>query len=118
MELAVLTKRLFPEISRDTVLKRIEENWDFTYGIPLPKFDLICPICKSSEVMARAWKYHKRVGSKTSPYRCDFSAKCTRCSFVMTWGVLLTLDQYEHPNWTEKSMWTWRRVQKKLAAFQ
>lgn len=92
---------LFPTFSTQELLERVEEMWDFTYSLPLPKFDLTCSVCKSNEILLRQWNFHdrtKRTGSKHG-FRCDVSFKCTRCSYVWVHGVAVPKDMFrKHQN--------------------
>lgn len=81
---------VFPAMGADEVLAATRERWDLTGPLPVPLADwLVCPICGHDQVQPRYWRYHKRSGDPTVPYRCDVSFKCCSCAAVWVHGVAL-----------------------------
>lgn len=101
---------MFPDI--DNVLDRVRESWDLDRELPVPKFDLQCPICNCGQIQLRQYSFHYRhkTGSR-NPYRCDVSFKCTQCSLVWTHGVVVPEAMYKRH---ENEMIHWREAKEIL----
>jgi len=82
----------FVEIKHDQLLKRVSQMWEFK-SFPYPKFEIICPICKSNEIQVRYWGFHKKQ-PPSYPYRCDLWVKCSKCSHVFEFGVAVPKEMY------------------------
>lgn len=76
----------------DEVEAAVRKVWQFG---PLPTFrpdsGVCCGKC-GGQFLIRDWKVHFRPSSPTSPFRCDVSTKCTGCSAVDTFGVVVPRD--------------------------
>lgn len=86
------------------VLERVSERWDLRYRAPWPRWVVRCPVCGAEgvrseamgtdgELVMRACNYHARVNSPTA-YRADVSLKCTRCSHVILFGIVVHEDAW------------------------
>lgn len=111
-----MVQDLFPALGEDEVLRRVAERW--TIGeddeFPLPKFEIRCPVCGSAEVQARNWQfvYRDAGGAK---HRCNVSVKCTVCSHVMTFGVVIPERMYKkHLSSVGSKIYHWREVRERL----
>lgn len=82
--------RIGHSLSREEIMRRINEHWDFICGFPIPKFDVKCPICGAhgDDIIIRQYHFFRREmgGMK---YRCDVWFKCTRCSLTWVHGVVI-----------------------------
>lgn len=83
-------------LNRDTSqsLKQCGKHWDFSWIIPLPKNEPVCPNCNSQKSVIRQASLHTRTDSK-SKYRCRICFKCTECSFVYTFGIVIPKKMYD-----------------------
>jgi hypothetical protein len=107
-------QNLLPGYDADTVAKRVSEAWSFRCGfIPWPRFLLRCPCCYRADVQLRMASFGKHPG--TIPGRVDVSYKCTRCSFLWTFGVPVSDDIYKRAVKEDGSRsWNWREIQAQL----
>lgn len=106
---------IFPDLSADEVLRRTAAHWSFDGPYPVPIGGwLRCPVCTSTEVQGRAWRYHKPAHSVTLPHRCDVTFKCTMCAHVWLHGVVVTEDYWEANARHVNTHVRWRRVLKDL----
>ena len=105
-------QNLFPALTEDEVLERVEESWDLSGDFPMPKFAVKCPVCGSEEIQARLWQFtHKDSGG--AKYRCNVSFKCTRCSAVWMHGVVIPEEMFRKhvkENENQAKMYHWREV--------
>lgn len=94
---------IFPSLTPEQIQHNIEQHWDMTRELPYPKFDITCNCgakASNDEIQARQWSFHHRHGTGSSnPYRCDISFKCTKCSRVWTYGVVVPEEMWrKHAN--------------------
>jgi hypothetical protein len=88
-------QNLSPAFTSEEIEVRAGEHWDLTGPLPLPKFEVVCPVCRSNEVQLRLFaRTTQRKGGSKHPYRVNVSFKCTLCSCVWWHGV-----------WVPKAMW-------------
>lgn len=73
----------------DEVRRRVGEAWILGERFPVPKFTPTCPGCCSDRVIFRRMRFFKVGGPATTPYRCDVYAKCSSCSLVFTYGLVI-----------------------------
>ena len=115
--LAELFPNAYSTEDQEDVLARVREKWDLSGPLPLPKWDITCPMCqaKMSEglIQGRMWNLHERNTGGTVSGRCDVGFKCRVCSFVMTFGVLIPKEICDQRR--TKSGHHWREV---LAIFK
>ena len=113
-----MVRNVFPPLSKEEILNRVEEAWDLSGDFPLPKVPIKCPVCGSGEIQARNWIFHLARDPSISrvPYRCDVSFKCTRCSAVWVHGIAIPEKIYrKHVKTGEKQRgYYWREVKKIL----
>lgn len=87
---------LFPDWTAEDVAAAVEECWDLSGALPVPKFEPSCFACGITGVHARLWRFHER--NSPTPgrfrYRCSVSVKCVGCGLVSTFGVVLTDEQF------------------------
>lgn len=84
----------------DAVEQAVLEVWTFESGFPTIRddADVSCGYC-GGRLLIRWWRYfakedrHKNI---TTPYRCDVSTKCCRCSALGTFGVVVPRDVWEN----------------------
>ena len=57
---------------------------------PSPSTRIICPVCKSDRVYFKECNFHKHFDQ----YRLDIHLKCGNCSYVMTFGVHVSEDEF------------------------
>lgn len=62
--------------------------------IPLPLWDMQCPCCRDEKVIIRDVQFHTRDGSP-SKYRCLVKMKCTNCSHVFLFGVVIPQSMFD-----------------------
>lgn len=107
------------------ILASVGLRWDLTYRIPVPRIDtdsgvqsappnkphwkewIHCAACgfrgirskaldREGYLVYRAANFHARESSR-SRYRCDCSFKCTVCSYVMTFGIVVSREMWVGP---------------------
>lgn len=86
--------RLLGGKGRRDVFDSVDANWHFVAGwIPLPLFDVKCPICETDRVQFSriTWRPH---GEGTIKHRADVSFKCQVCSAFWSHGVPLNAEQF------------------------
>ena len=111
---------VFPPLSKDQILKRVEESWDLSGDFPMPKDIIKCPVCGSKEIQARFWAFHLSSDPHSRvPYRCDVSFKCTRCSAIWIHGIAIPEEMYKkhaslEPGKQASKLYRWREVKKIL----
>ena len=72
---------------------------------PIPKGKIVCPICGSNEVYFKECHAFKHwVGGQ---YRVDIHVKCSKCGYVMTFGVHLSEKEFDK---IEKKKLHWSEV--------
>ncbi len=115
MALEATDTTLFPNLTPDEVVKAVSERWDLTGRWPTPKWAVECPTCHNTRVQAQFWRFSRYTSHNGSnPYRCNVSMKCTRCSYVMMFGVFIPQAMYDaHLNAGTKS-YHWREVRKQM----
>lgn len=75
------------------VLHDVNEFWDLTGPLPVPRDDKIrCPVC-SGEPTPRYWQPHEV--AKEHKWRIDVSFKCSACSLVWLHGVVVSQEYYD-----------------------
>ena len=116
-----MTRDVFPPLSKEEILKRVEETWDLSGDFPLPKDTIRCPVCGSEEIQVRDWIFHLSADPSVSrvPYRCDVNFKCTRCSAIWTHGIAIPEEMYKkhaslEPGKHASVRYSWREVKKIL----
>lgn len=77
---------LAPAHSAEEVARRVGEAWDLSGAVPMPRFVVECPVCRSEEVQLRQVSFGRRKSSPISG-RSDVSFKCCACSATWTHGV-------------------------------
>lgn len=95
-------------------MARVAEAWEFRAGFPFPRFELRCPVCSSTEVGLKDWRFFERKGTPSIAHRCDVSAKCCRCSFVLMFGVPVPPESFELHGGRRRI--GWRQVRELVAA--
>ena len=87
---------IFPsKSSHETVEERIQRHWEFVEGIPLPKWDMACG-CGSTKMQLRNVAYvEKSTEPMYYPYRCFSSFKCTDCSRVQEYALVITEEAFK-----------------------
>ena len=116
-----MARDIFPSLSKEQILKRVEEAWDLSGDFPMPKDIIRCPVCGSKEIQAQVWAFHRSSTPNISriPYRCDIGFKCTRCSAIWTHGVAIPEEMYKkhaslEPGKRASVRYSWREVKKIL----
>ena len=111
-----MKQNIFPAFSEKEVLERVKRAWDLSTDFPIPKFRIICPICKSEAIQARNWQFQYRdVGG--CKYRCNVSFKCTQCSHAWVHGVVIPEELFRkhvRGNVHQTKLYHWREVKKML----
>lgn len=84
----------------DEVYATVRRVWSFAGPLPVPKTDtgsptLRCGTCGYATLLVRSWRYFKRGGDATVPYRCDVATKCATCSALTWFGVVVPPDAWE-----------------------
>lgn len=102
---------MWPELTADEVLAATHAKWDLSGPLPVPAGGwLACPVCRDGRPQPRYWRWHRRAGKPTVPWRCDVSFKCVDCAAVWTHGIAVD-EQYYRSNATKPGrMITWREV--------
>lgn len=116
---------LFPNLSADDVLERVNDWWDLTGPLPWPKSRLECPFCAHLNVHAREWRIGARRASDGRPgrvgYRCDLMVKCTVCSAVWAYGIPITrkdANRYGVRGGSDRpAVYSWREALPLIAAW-
>ena len=87
---------LFARDTPEQLAARVAEKWDLTGRLPFPKWEVLCPTCRSPHQKLRYWKFHTYLtAEKTTPYRCDVGFKCRECSYVYIFGVATNREMNE-----------------------
>ena len=104
-----MKQNIFPAYKN--VIDRVKGKWKLCY-FPLPKFTIKCPVCGSEDIQARNWQFvYRDVGGHK--YRCNVSFKCTVCSFVFTFGLVIPEKLYKmHLDTVGSKIYHWREVKK------
>ena len=92
-------RRLFPDLQPDEVHALVREAWDVDGPLPVPRFDVLClcsGVLSRREVLVRHWRFHHRGGGSIGE-RCDMSFKCTLCSHVWVYGIVVPSEM--HGRW-------------------
>lgn len=78
---------------------------------PTPKFKVVCPICGSSDVIIKEYRFSKREFAR-SKYRCVVGYKCTNCSLCFEFGLVIPKEIWEmHCNENSPSrFYYWREI--------
>ena len=79
----------------EVVHENVEAMWHLGERFPVPKFDPACPTCGSEAVIMRLFRFFMRGGPATVPYRCDVYMKCTACSVVWTYGIVISKEMFK-----------------------
>ncbi len=99
-----LNRRLdHSELAR--VLGKVLVHWDLGYRVPIPRMPR-CPYCDGTgllspalgevgDLLIRTANFHPRDRNSRTVYRCDVSLKCTACSFVPMFGVVVHRDMFD-----------------------
>ena len=115
-----MVRNVFPPLSKEKILKRVEKAWDLSGDFPLPKGIIKCPVCGSEEIQVRYWAFHPSADPNSRvPYRYDVSFKCTRCSAIWTHGIAIPERMYKkhaslRPGEHASIRYPWRKVKKIL----
>lgn len=80
------------QADNSAVEERVAERWDMSLGLPLPRWDVDCPLCAGAPQI-RMWQVGPG-GSANHPYRCVVHMKCRACSAV--WAHALVIPQPVH----------------------
>lgn len=105
-----MNKHLFGDTHPDNVMRRVNRAWSFRHGfVPIPKFQLACPICKSREIHYSRCSFWEKEESALE--RVDVGFKCTWCSHFWIHGVPVPGHVYEtaiseSPTGNGKFHWT------------
>lgn len=86
----------------DEVEAAVLAVWDFSQTFPMLRddADVACGCC-GGRLLVRWWRYHQkkdRHKNLTTPFRCDVSVKCCRCSVLWTFGVVVPRDVWAGVN--------------------
>jgi|AntRauTorcE11897_2_1112592.scaffolds.fasta_scaffold30407_3 hypothetical protein len=84
-----LVNSVFPEFTTEETMKRIRSMWDLSGPVPLPKFEIHCPVCDNNQILMRAALFHTRRKVSENPFRCDVKFKCCTCSYVWSHGIVV-----------------------------
>jgi hypothetical protein len=104
---------LFPDAWSEGRDERLNQTWDLSYPLPVPRVPLACPTCGDYELMLKDWTFHMHVHSGShQPWRCDVRMKCPGCAVVLSFGTPVTEDYYQAiPNLRTQRMgryFSWR----------
>ncbi|MDZ7658010.1 hypothetical protein [Fodinibius sp.] len=102
----------FPDFNGKSVLATVREHWDLSHRVPLPTFDLKCPVCSHDKILCKHWVYFLRKNPYSSnPHRCDVYMKCTGCSAVWQHGLVVPKEM--HPG--QRLVILWREIKQELS---
>lgn len=103
---------IFPDL--DGVEERVNTAWDTSGRVPVPRRQFYCPVCRSSYLLAKDFRFHeKKRGNPSNPYRCDVQFKCCDCSMVWAHGVRLSAEEWRRRPQTQ-GLISWREAKKLL----
>jgi len=92
MDKKILDK--FLDCAPENVHEVCASMWDMTSIVPFPKFDIVCSTCGCDKQILRQVSYHTRTGSP-SKLRANVSFKCTKCSKVIIFGVVVPQEVWD-----------------------
>lgn len=107
---------LFMPLTKDEVRERVEARWDLSGFFPRPRWDVLCPCCRSDEVHLRSVRFSQRSPDAKSPHsrRCDVFYKCTCCSLVFHFGIPIPERMWEEKQgdqrYRRKDNYHWREM--------
>jgi len=78
----------------EQVHENVRRMWHMGERFPVPKFIPSCPCCSSVDVILRYFRFFKRGGHATYPFRCDVHMKCATCSVVWAYGVVIPEEMF------------------------
>lgn len=84
-----IAESVFPDFTTEETMERIHAMWNMSGPVPLPKFELHCPVCHSKEVLLKGALFHTRHKVSSNPFRCDIKFKCIICSFTWQHGLVV-----------------------------
>lgn len=84
-----LVKPVFPEFTIEETMNRIHSKWEMSGPVPLPKFEVKCPVCSEKKPLLKGALFHTRRKVSSNPFRCDVKFKCIECSFVWAHGLVV-----------------------------
>lgn len=96
----------------DELDDNLEKHWAFAYGnVPVPMFEVRCPVCNSEKIIQRKWTFHnrKRQGS-SRPWRGDVHFKCAGCSYAWVHGVVVPEAVYRAHQRNDLTTKVWRQM--------
>lgn len=101
-----MTQNLWPrDETAEAVLERVRLCWDFSNGFPLPKWDMHCPQCRTTDIQIRHFTYFERDKTSKTRFRVDVSFKCRACSLVWTHGVVCPQEHFIPQSTEHRSTW-------------
>lgn len=102
---------IFWHPSAGELIEKTRESWKFIRGLPVPRFHIQCPVCRTYNVQYSRLQFFQRKGS-THIYRADVRFKCRECAATWIHGVAVPEEEY--PRDGNKVAWTGKQVAKEI----
>jgi hypothetical protein len=83
-----MREQLFPDVHAADVSARVALFWDLDWPLPVTREQQLCAGCAFALIL-KDWKFHRRTTDTAHPWRCDVRLKCTGCSEVRIYGVVV-----------------------------
>ena len=80
------------------VLKQCETMWDWSSGIPFPRWDMKCLSCGGEIHTLHIVHFHVKNDSPHR-FRCRLSFKCSTCSAANNFGVVIPEELAKQHNY-------------------
>lgn len=98
---------LFRHPGAGELLEQTARAWEFINGLPVPRFVVYCPVCRTDDVQYSRLQFFRRKES-THTYRADVRFKCRECASTWLHGVAVPEEEY--PKDGNKVSWTGKQV--------
>ncbi len=107
-------KYLGHNLSEEEIEKNIDNHWEIYKNFLFPKFIIKCPICGSEKVILKQERFFRRDEGRMK-YRCDIAFKCSECSNVWWFGVVIPDDLGKKQMIGNNSAtYYWREIKEKV----
>jgi hypothetical protein len=85
-----------PGYAPEDACARVAQMWDISGPFPLPRWEMGClcgAMASEGGIQIRSWQFMTQA-NRPHPWRCNVSTKCTQCSLVLMYGLIIPEDYY------------------------